>query len=154
MCAICWNRYATSTANSCAVSKRSERWHRRRPCGSILGRWLKSSPPCSKPSAGLARASQFLPCRPLPMNAETVQEAHRQKLACIYLRQSTLKQVRQHQESTERQYALRDKALQLGWPADQILILDHDLGLSGTQMANRPDFQRLVADVSLQKVGA
>ena len=88
------------------------------------------------------------------MKAETVQEAHRQKLACIYLRQSTLKQVRQHQESTERQYALRDKALQLGWPADRILILDRDLGLSGTQMANRPDFQRLVADVSLQKVGA
>jgi DNA invertase Pin-like site-specific DNA recombinase len=88
------------------------------------------------------------------MNAQTVQEAHHQKLACIYLRQSTLKQVRQHQESTERQYALRDKALQLGWPADRILILDRDLGLSGTQMANRPDFQRLVADVSLQKVGA
>ncbi len=88
------------------------------------------------------------------MKTEPVQETHRQKLACIYLRQSTLKQVRQHQESTERQYALREKALQLGWPAEQILILDRDLGISGTQMANRPDFQRLVAEVSLQKVGA
>ena len=48
------------------------------------------------------------------MNPQPIQETHRQKLACIYLRQSTLKQVRQHQESTERQYALRDKALQLG----------------------------------------
>ena len=68
--------------------------------------------------------------------------------------QSTLKQVRQHQESTERQYALREKALQLGWPPERILILDRDLGISGTQMANRPDFQHLVAEVSLQKVGA
>lgn len=88
------------------------------------------------------------------MKTELVQETHRQKLACIYLRQSTLKQVRQHQESTERQYALRDKALQLGWPPERILILDRDLGISGTQMANRPDFQRLVSVVSLQKVGA
>ena len=88
------------------------------------------------------------------MKTEPVQETHRQKLACIYLRQSTLKQVRQHPESTERQYALREKALQLGWPPERILILDHDLGISGTQMANRPDFKRLVAEVSLQKVGA
>ncbi len=88
------------------------------------------------------------------MKTEPVQETNRQKLACIYLRQSTLKQVRLHQESTERQYALREKALQLGWPAERILILDQDLGISGTQMANRPDFQRLVAEVSLQKVGA
>lgn len=88
------------------------------------------------------------------MKIEPVQESHRQKLACIYLRQSTLKQVRQHQESTERQYALREKALLLGWLPERILILDHDLGISGTQMANRPDFQRLVAEVSLQKVGA
>ena len=88
------------------------------------------------------------------MKTEPVQETHRQKLACIYLRQSTLKQVRQHQESTERQYALRDKARQLGWPPERILILDHDLGISGPQTANRPDFQRLVAEVSPQKVGA
>ena len=88
------------------------------------------------------------------MKNEPIQETHRQKLACIYLRQSTLKQVRQHQESTERQYALRDKALQLGWPSERILTLDRDLGISGTQMANRPDFQRLVSVVSLQKVGA
>lgn len=87
------------------------------------------------------------------MNTQAIQEIHRQKLACIYLRQSTLKQVRQHQESTERQYALKDKALALGWPPERILLLDRDLGISGTQMANRPDFQRLVSEVSLQKVG-
>jgi len=66
------------------------------------------------------------------MNPQPIQETHRQKLACIYLRQSTLKQVRQHQESTERQYALRDKALQLGWPPERILTLDRDLGISGS----------------------
>jgi DNA invertase Pin-like site-specific DNA recombinase len=88
------------------------------------------------------------------MNTAIIQEDHRQKLAFVYLRQSTLSQVRHNQESTERQYALRDQALTLGWPAEQIVILDGDLGLSGTQMANRPDFKKLVAEVSLQKVGA
>jgi DNA invertase Pin-like site-specific DNA recombinase len=63
-------------------------------------------------------------------------------------------QVRHHQESTERQYALSDKALQLGWSADMIRILDRDLGVSGTQMADREDFQVVVADVSMRKVGA
>ena len=119
------------------------------------GRWLKWSPPCFRPSVGRVRVWLCLLRWPaLPMKTEPVQETHRQKLACIYLRQSTLKQVRQHQESTERQYALREKALQLGWPSERILILDRDLGISGTQMANRPDFKRLVAEVSLQKVGA
>jgi DNA invertase Pin-like site-specific DNA recombinase len=63
-------------------------------------------------------------------------------------------QVRHHQESTERQYALKDKALQLGWPKDMIRILDGDLGISGAQMTGRKDFQMLVADVSMRKVGA
>jgi len=63
-------------------------------------------------------------------------------------------QVRHHQQSTERQYALSDKALQLGWSANMIRILDRDLGVSGTQMADREDFQVIVADVSMRKVGA
>jgi DNA invertase Pin-like site-specific DNA recombinase len=83
-----------------------------------------------------------------------IQPHHHQKLAYVYLRQSTLGQVRHHQESTARQYALKDKALSLGWLEHQIRVLDADLGLSGTQMTQRPDFQTLVADVSLQKVGA
>jgi DNA invertase Pin-like site-specific DNA recombinase len=88
------------------------------------------------------------------MNTSIIQDEHRQKVACVYLRQSTLSQVRHNQESTERQYALREQAISLGWPAEQIVILDGDLGLSGTQMANRPDFKKLMAEVSLQKVGA
>jgi DNA invertase Pin-like site-specific DNA recombinase len=63
-------------------------------------------------------------------------------------------QVRHHQQSTERQYGLKDKALQLGWPAEMIHVLDRDLGLSGAQMKGREDFQRVVADVSMRRVGA
>lgn len=83
-----------------------------------------------------------------------VQDEHREKTAYVYLRQSTMGQVRHHQESTERQYALKDKALNLGWTQDKIQIVDRDLGISGTQMSNREGFKALVADVSMNKVGA
>lgn len=83
-----------------------------------------------------------------------IQAHHRQKMAYVYLRQSTMAQVYHHQESTQRQYALQDRALELGWMPDQIRVLDADLGLSGTQMNHRQDFKTLVADVSLEKVGA
>src|ERR1044071_9739644 len=63
-------------------------------------------------------------------------------------------QVYHHQESTHRQYALKDRALELGWLPEQIRVLDADLGQSGTQMNHRQDFKTLVADVSLEKVGA
>jgi DNA invertase Pin-like site-specific DNA recombinase len=88
------------------------------------------------------------------MLSSKIQAQHRQKMAYVYLRQSTMAQVFHHQESTQRQYALKDKALELGWRPDQIRVLDADLGISGTQMNNRQDFQTLVADVSLEKVGA
>ena len=87
------------------------------------------------------------------MNSK-IQVQHRQKMAYVYLRQSTMAQVYHHQESTQRQYALKDRAQELGWPQDQIRVLDADLGQSGTQMNNRQDFKTLVADVSLEKVGA
>ncbi len=83
-----------------------------------------------------------------------IQAHHLQKMAYVYLRQSTMSQVYHHQESTQRQYALRERAQELGWPPDQIRVLDADLGLSGTQMINRQDFKTVVADVSLGKVGA
>lgn len=83
-----------------------------------------------------------------------IQTTHLQKPAYIYIRQSTMAQVRHHQESTERQYALRDKAMALGWPSERIRILDRDLGVSGAQANGRADFQSLVADVSMHKVGA
>jgi DNA invertase Pin-like site-specific DNA recombinase len=84
----------------------------------------------------------------------TITQAHRNKPAYIYVRQSTLAQVRHNQESTERQYALQDKALALGWPQCSIRVLDRDLGVSGAQIAGRDDFKTLVADVSMGQVGA
>jgi DNA invertase Pin-like site-specific DNA recombinase len=83
-----------------------------------------------------------------------IQSMHLQKPAYIYIRQSTMAQVRQHQESTERQYALKEKAMALGWSAERIRILDGDLGVSGAQMSGRKDFQSLVAAVSMREVGA
>jgi DNA invertase Pin-like site-specific DNA recombinase len=83
-----------------------------------------------------------------------IQEHHRSKPAYIYLRQSTPSQVRHHQESTERQYALREKALELGWSESLIRTLDRDLGKTGTEMTRREDFKTLVAEVSMGQVGA
>ena len=83
-----------------------------------------------------------------------IAEHHRSRSAYVYLRQSTPGQVLHHQESTERQYALREKAQELGWNEASIRTLDGDLGKSGTQTAGREDFKTLVADVSMGQVGA
>ena len=81
-------------------------------------------------------------------------EHHLHRPAYIYVRQSTMGQVRHHRESTERQYALREKALALGWSGEAIRILDRDLGQSGAQSQHREDFKTLVAEVSMDRVGA
>ena len=83
-----------------------------------------------------------------------ITELHRSKPAYVYVRQSTLAQVRHHQQSTERQYALREKAQELGWSEPSIRILDRDLGMSGAQTTGRDDFKTLVAEVSMGQVGA
>ena len=83
-----------------------------------------------------------------------VQQCHRDRPAYIYVRQSTLGQVRHHQESTARQYALKDKALRMDWAPGAIRILDGDLGVSGAHATHREDFKKLVADVSMGAVGA
>ena len=83
-----------------------------------------------------------------------ITEQHLRQKAYVYIRQSTMGQVLNHQESTSRQYALKDKALSLGWPEREIRTLDGDLGISGTQSVNREDFKTLLADVSLGEVGA
>jgi DNA invertase Pin-like site-specific DNA recombinase len=69
------------------------------------------------------------------------------------VRQSTNTQVLHHQESTERQYALRAMARELGWSESAIRTLDRDLGMTGTEMTRREDFKTLVADVSMGQVG-
>src|SRR2546426_11641915 len=83
-----------------------------------------------------------------------ITEHHRSKPALVYVRQSTLAQVRHHRESTERQYALREKARELGWSEAAIHILDRDLGMSGSPMAGREDLNNLVADVLVGQGGA
>lgn len=93
---------------------------------------------------------------PLPVAAPVtgkINGHHRQRLAVIYVRQSTMQQVERHQESTRRQYGLVDRALQLGWPKQRILIIDDDLGRSGATAQGRPGFQHLVAEVGLDHVG-
>src|SRR6266576_3047739 len=87
------------------------------------------------------------------MNSK-ITEQHRSRPAYIYVRQSTNAQVLHHQESTERQYALRAMALELGWNELAIRTLDRDLGMTGTEMTRREDFKTLVTDVSMGQVGA
>jgi DNA invertase Pin-like site-specific DNA recombinase len=88
------------------------------------------------------------------MNAESkVTAAHLQRTAYLYIRQSTLRQVLENTESTQRQYALRQRALTLGWPEERIIVIDHDQGQSGASVVDREGFQRLVAEVGLGKAG-
>src|SRR5216684_7679831 len=110
-----------------------------------------SSPICSQPGSTAIQGVCLLERR---MMNPKIQEHHRSKPAYIYLRQSTPSQVRHHQESTERQYALKEKALQLGWNDLTVQILDRDLGKSGAQITGREDFKTLVAEVSMGQVGA
>jgi DNA invertase Pin-like site-specific DNA recombinase len=76
-----------------------------------------------------------------------------QRQAVVYVRQSTPQQVLEHPESTARQYALADRAIALGGPAEHVVVIDDDLGTSGQSAEGRPGFQRLLAEVALDHVG-
>jgi DNA invertase Pin-like site-specific DNA recombinase len=78
---------------------------------------------------------------------------HRQRLAYIYVRQSTTRQIHRNQESQQYQYRLQLRAQELGWPEERIKVIDSDLGLSGQHAEVRTGFQELVAEVSLGHVG-
>ena len=78
---------------------------------------------------------------------------HLDRSAIVYVRQSTPQQVLEHQESTARQYALTDRAVDLGWSRPQVQVIDDDLGKSGQSIEGRPGFQRLLAEVALDRVG-
>lgn len=88
------------------------------------------------------------------MMVSKIAERHLSRQACIYIRQSTVAQVRFNQESTERQYNLANKAQMLGWTPERIRILDRDLGQSGARTTHREDFKALVGDVAMGQVGA
>jgi Resolvase, N terminal domain len=85
--------------------------------------------------------------------SQKVTARHLARTAYLYIRQSTMRQVVENAESTERQYALRQRAVALGWPPEQIVVIDTDLGHSGASAADRAGFQRLVSEVSLGRAG-
>lgn len=87
------------------------------------------------------------------MNSK-VTPRHLERKAMVYLRQSSLAQLERNAESTKRQYALKDRAIDLGWDKSQVIVLDSDLGKSGTTMDKRSDFQDLFASVGIGEAGA
>jgi DNA invertase Pin-like site-specific DNA recombinase len=82
-----------------------------------------------------------------------VLDAHREKLAIVYVRQSSPRQVLENRESTARQYAFADQAVVWGWLRERVLTIDDDLGKSGRTAEGRIGFQRLVTEVTLNHVG-
>ena len=80
--------------------------------------------------------------------------SHLERKACVYVRQSSMAQVQHQRESTQRQYHFRERAITLGWRADQIEVIDEDQGQSGASAGGREGFQRLVLAVGMGEVGA
>lgn len=85
--------------------------------------------------------------------SEKIADHHWQRRAIVYVRQSTQQQVLEHRESTARQYALVDRAVALGWPRAAIEVIDEDQGVSGSSIEGRTGFQRLLAEISDDRVG-
>lgn len=98
------------------------------------------------------RAAKLSTCR-LVLPATKIGSRHLDRLAMVYVRQSTVQQTLRHQESTRMQYGLVDRAVSLGWSRERIVVVDDDLGRSGASADGRPGFQRLVAEVGLDHVG-
>jgi DNA invertase Pin-like site-specific DNA recombinase len=94
------------------------------------------------------------PERTIPRVAlHKIQDTHRQRLAVVYVRQSTPQQVVENRESRARQYALAQHAATLGWAADRVLVIDEDQGRSGKTAEGRTGFQHLLAEVTMGHVG-
>ena len=93
------------------------------------------------------------PIRTTSHRSDKIADHHLQRLAIVYVRQSTQQQVLEHRESTARQYALTDRAIALGWPSVAVEIIDEDQGRSGSSAEGRSGFQRLLAEVSADRVG-
>ncbi len=87
------------------------------------------------------------------MNPDDIRPQHWQRLAYVYIRQSSLHQVLHHRESRRRQQAFKQRAQELGWPADRIRVVEEDLGQSGARHQRRSGFEDLVAQVALAAVG-
>src|SRR5438067_9946440 len=88
-----------------------------------------------------------------PLLPQKVTARQLQRQAMLYVRQSTLHQVLENTESSARQYALRERAVALGWPSERVVVIDQDLGQSGASAVDREGFQSLVSEVGLGHVG-
>jgi DNA invertase Pin-like site-specific DNA recombinase len=84
---------------------------------------------------------------------QKIRAEHQGRLAVVYVRQSTVHQVQHYKESTQLQYGLVEQARRLGWPQEQVLVIDEDLGLSGASAEGRLGFQRLLSEVAFNHVG-
>jgi DNA invertase Pin-like site-specific DNA recombinase len=84
---------------------------------------------------------------------QKITASHLKRNAYLYVRQSTVRQVFENTESTQRQYALRQRAVALGWPVDHVIVIDTDLGISGASAVDREGFQKLVAEVGMGRAG-
>src|SRR5262245_56113225 len=82
-----------------------------------------------------------------------VRAEHRDRLAVVYVRQSSRQQVLEHTESTRLQYALLERAVRLGWARSRVVVIDEDLGRSAAVADSRPGFARLVTEVTMGRVG-
>ena len=87
------------------------------------------------------------------MTVDKITEQHRRLRAIVYVRQSSPGQVQNNHESRALQYALRERAIELGWPAELVAVVDDDLARSGASTEGRLGFKELVADVGLGRVG-
>jgi hypothetical protein len=99
------------------------------------------------PHAGVGGLSMIIE------TSQKVTASQLQRSAFLYIRQSTARQVLEHTESTARQYALRKRAVALGWKDDQVMVIDSDLGQSGASAADREGFQKLMMEVSMGRAG-
>jgi DNA invertase Pin-like site-specific DNA recombinase len=107
------------------------------------------SPAEKSPATGVVHR----PSNCLSFRSPKIQTCHVERRAIVYIRQSTPAQVIEHQESKDRQYSLFHRAIDLGWTAEQIEVIDEDQGLSGATAEGRLGFQRLLAEVGLNHVG-
>src|SRR2546427_11130395 len=82
-----------------------------------------------------------------------IRATHLERTAIVYVRQSTMAQVRDNRESQARQYGLVEEAARLGWPASKIEVIDADLGMSGRSAERRSGFREVVSRVCLGEVG-
>jgi DNA invertase Pin-like site-specific DNA recombinase len=112
----------------------------------------ETSRPLPAPTPQPMAAPRTIPavCRVRP---GMITDWHLGLLAIVYIRQSTPQQILDHRESRERQYALVNYAVALGWPRDRVLLIDDDQGLSGTRAENRNGFHRIIAEVTMEHVG-